>query len=221
MAITQAVCDSFKTQLLQGVHNFTNQVTTATSVAAGTGVYTAAAFTNGANNGLAGQVVVMAGFGTAANNGTFLITASTGTTITTTNTNSANSGAMGTITSGDVFKLALFTSAASLDKTTTNYSSTNEVANSGSYAAGGGTLVGTTPVLSADTACCLFNTLSFTSATITARGAVIYNSSKVLNASGGAACVVLNFGSDQTSTAGTFSIVFPAQTAGNAIIQLA
>jgi hypothetical protein len=218
--ITQAVCNSFKTQILQGVHNFSNISATAGSVAAGTGVYTVT-LTGGANNGLAGQVMVAAGFGTAANNGTYSITASNATTVTTTNTNSANSGAMGTCTLGDTFKLALYTSSASLDKTTTNYSATNEVGNSGSYAAGGGALVSTTPVLSTDTSCCLFNTLSFTSATIAARGALIYNSSKVLNAAGGAACFVLNFGSDQTSTNGTFSITFPAQTAGNAILGLA
>lgn len=219
MAITQAVCNSFKTQLLQGVHIFTNVTATAGSVAAGTGVYTVT-LTGGANNGLTGQVVVMAAFGTAANNGTFVITASNATTITTTNTNSANSGAMGTCTIGDTFKIALYTSAAALDKNTTNYSATNEVGASGTYSAGGGTLVSTTPVLSTDTSCCLFNSISWTSATITARGAVVYNT-KVLNAAGGASCIVLNFTTDQTSTAGTFTINFPAQTAGNAIIGLA
>jgi len=220
MAITQAVANSFKTQILTGVHNFSNVSATATVVGAGTGVYTVT-LTGGASNGLAGQVVVCAGFGTSANNGTFLITASNATTITTTNSNSANSGALGTCTLGDTFKLALYTSSATMDKTTTNYSSTNEVGASGSYSAGGGTLVSTTPVLSTDTAVCDFNDLSFTSATITARGALIYNSSKVLNASGGAAVCVLDFGSDKTSTAGTFTITFPTPDASNAILRLA
>lgn len=220
MAITQAVCDSFKTQLLQGVHCFTNVSATAGSVAVGTGVYTVT-LTGGASNGLAGQVVVCAGFGTSSNNGTFLITASNATTITTTNINSNSTGAMGTCTIGDTFKLALYTSSATLDKTTTNYTSTNEVGASGSYSAGGGTLTSVTPVLSTDTAVCNFSTLTFTSATITARGAVIYNSSKVVGASGGASCVVLNFVTDQTSTAGNFTITFPTADASNAIIRLA
>jgi hypothetical protein len=121
-----------------------------------------------------------------------------------------------TASTGDTFKLALYTSAASLDKTTTAYSATNEVGNSGTYSAGGGSLTSSTPVLSGDTAICDFTDLSFTSATITARGALIYNSSK----SNKAVCV-LNFGSDQTSTAGTFTIVFPTPAAGTAILGLA
>jgi hypothetical protein len=220
MAITQAVANSFKLQVLQGVHNFAAISATAGSVAAGTGVYTVT-LTGGANNGLVGQVVVCAGFGTSANNGTFLITASSATTITTTNAASANSGAMGTCTLGDTFKLALYTSTATMDKTTTNYAATNEVGNSGTYSAGGGALTSVTPVLSTDTAVCDFADLSFTGATITARGALIYNSSKVCNAAGGAAVVVLDFGADKTSTAGTFTIQFPTADAANAILRLA
>ena len=144
MAITQAVCDSFKTEVLTATHNFT---------------------------------------------------AST----------------------GDTFKLALYTSAATLNKSTTAYSATNEVGASGSYSAGGGTLTSVTPVLSTDTAVCDFNPdMAFTSATITARGALIYNSSK-----SNKAVLVLDFGSDQTSTAGTFTIVFPTAAAGTAILGLA
>lgn len=143
MAITQAVCNSFKTQLLTATHNFT---------------------------------------------------AST----------------------GDTFNLALYTSSASLDKTTTVYSSTNEVGNSGSYAAGGGALTSSTPVLSTDTAVCNFATLTFTTATITARGSLIYNTSK-----SNKAVMVLDFGSDKTSTAGNFTITFPTADASNAILRLA
>lgn len=143
MAITQAMCTSFKVELLQGVHNFT---------------------------------------------------AST----------------------GDAFKLALYTSSATLDATTTAYSATNEVANSGTYSAGGGTLTNITPTSSSTTAFTDFDDLSFTSATITARGALIYNSSD-----SNKAVAVLDFGGDKISTAGTFTIQFPAADASNAIIRIA
>src|SRR6266702_7653205 len=140
MAITQAVCNSFKQEMLQALHNFTNST-------------------------------------------------------------------------GNAFKLALYTSSATLDKTTTAYSATNEVGASGTYSAGGGTLTNTTPLLSGDTACVSFSNISFTTATITARGALIYNSTN-----SNRAVLVLNFTTDQTSTNGTFSITFPADTAGNALL---
>jgi hypothetical protein len=143
MAITAAVCNSFKTELLTGTHNFT---------------------------------------------------AST----------------------GDTFKLALYTSSATMDKTTTAYAATNEVGASGTYSAGGGSLTSATPTLSTDTAVCDFTDISFTSATITARGALIYNSSKTNKA-----CAVYDFTTDKTSTAGTFAITFPTPDASNAIIRIA
>lgn len=144
MAITQAMCNSFKQELLEGVHNF------------------------------------------------------------------KNSG-------GDTFKLALFTSSASLDSTTTAYSTSNEVGNSGTYSAGGGTLTRVDPSLkSTSTATTDFSDISFTSATITARGALIYNSSD----SNKAVCV-LDFGSDKSSSSGTFQVVFPTNDASNAIIRIA
>lgn len=121
-----------------------------------------------------------------------------------------------TVTTGDAFKLALYTSAATLNKSTTVYSATNEVANSGTYAAGGGALVSATPVLDTDTAVCDFGDISFTSATITARGALLYNDTE-----GDKAVAVYDFGSDKTSTAGTFSITFPAPAAATAILRLA
>lgn len=142
MAITQAMCTSFKVDLLQGVHDFT---------------------------------------------------AST----------------------GDVFKLALYTSAATLGATTTAYSATDEVGNSGTYSAGGGTLTNITPTSSGTTALTDFDDLSFTSATITARGALIYNSTN-----SNKAVVVLDFGSDKSSTSGTFTIQFPAATSSDAIIRI-
>ena len=116
----------------------------------------------------------------------------------------------------DTIKLALYTSAATLDETTTAYSSTNEVAASGSYTAGGGTLTGAVIASSGTAAFVDFNDISFTSATITARGALIYNASK-----SNKAIAVLDFGSDKISTAGTFTVQFPAATASDAIIRFA
>ena len=90
------------------------------------------------------------------------------------------------------------------------------MANSGTYAAGGGTLTNVTPTNSGTSGITDFADLAFTAATITARGALIYNSSAA-----NAACVVLDFGSDKTSTSGTFTIIFPAPAAGTAIIEIA
>ena len=117
---------------------------------------------------------------------------------------------------GNTFKLALYTSSATLDASTTVYSSSNEVPNSGSYSAGGGTLTNQGVTVSGTTGFTDFADLSFTSATITARGALIYN-----NTSSNAAVCVLDFGGDKTSTAGTFTIIFPAATASDAIIRIA
>lgn len=124
------------------------------------------------------------------------------------------------LTGGDTFKLALFTSSATLGASTTAYSSTNEVANSGTYTAGGGTLTRIDPTVSSTTAFTDFADLDFTSATITARGALIYNTTPTHTYTN-PAVAVLDFGSDQTSTAGTFTIVFPAADATNAIIRVA
>ena len=118
---------------------------------------------------------------------------------------------------GDTFKLALYDNSASFTAATTAYTVTNEVANSGSYAAGGGTLTNVTPTTSGTTAFTDFDDLSFTTATITAFGALIYNDS----AAGDPTVCVLDFGGAKTSTAGTFSIIFPAATASDAIIRIA
>lgn len=142
MAITQAMCTSFKVELLQGVHNFTN-------------------------------------------------------------------------TTGNAFKIALYTSSASLDATTTAYSATNEVSGTG-YTAGGNTLTNVTPTSSGTTAFTDFADTTWSNSTITARGALIYNSTQ----SDKAVCV-LDFGTDKTSTSGSFTIVFPAATASDAIIRIA
>ncbi len=156
MAITQAMCTSFKQEILQGIHNFTNG----------------------------------AGGGTTTTTG-----------------------------SGNTFKIALYTSSATLDATTTLYSVTNEVSGTG-YSAGGNTLTNVTPSTSGTTALTDFADTTWSTATITARGALVYNSS---TAAGTAdrAVIVLDFGSDKTSTAGDFTITFPTADASNAIIRIA
>ena len=120
---------------------------------------------------------------------------------------------------GDKFKLALYTSSATLNSATTAYAATNEVGNSGTYAAGGGALVQPNPSTSVASGVAIvdFNDLSFTSATITARGALIYNTS---SATTNAAVAVLDFGSDKSSTSGTFTVVFPAFTTSAAILRI-
>lgn len=142
MAITQAMCTSFKVELLQGVHNFT---------------------------------------------------AST----------------------GDTFKIALYTSSATLGAGTTAYTVSNEVSGAG-YSAGGNTLTNVTPTSSGTTAFTDFSDTTWSASTITARGALIYNSTD----SDKAVCV-LDFGGDKTSTAGDFTVVFPTADASNAIIRIA
>lgn len=142
MAITQAMCTSFKVELLQGVHNFTNST-------------------------------------------------------------------------GSTFKIAMYTSSATLDASTTAYTATNEVSGTG-YTAGGNTLTNVTPTSSGTTAFTDFADTTWSNATITANGALIYNSS----ASDASVCA-LAFGGDKTSTAGDFTIIFPAADASNAIIRIA
>jgi hypothetical protein len=122
-----------------------------------------------------------------------------------------------TASTGDTFKLALYDNNASFDASTTAYTASDEVGDSGTYSAGGGTLTNVTPTTSGTTALTDFDDLSFTSATITARGALIYNDT----AAGDPSVVVLDFGSDKTSTSGTFTIIFPTADASNAIIRIA
>ena len=122
-----------------------------------------------------------------------------------------------TTSTGDTFKLALYTNTAAFDASTTAYTVTDEVGDSGSYSAGGGSLVNVTPTTSGTTAFVDFDDLAFTSATITARGALIYNDT----AAGNPTVAVLDFGADKTSTSGTFTIQFPTADASNAIIRIA
>lgn len=116
----------------------------------------------------------------------------------------------------DTFKIALYTSAATLDASTTVYTTSNEVATGGGYTAGGNTLSGATVSLSGTTAFVDFSDTTWSASTITARGALIYNSSK-----SNKAVAVLDFGSDKTSTSGDFTIQFPANTAADAIVRIA
>jgi len=148
MAITQAMCTSFKVELLNGIHAF-------------------------------GTTVVR--------------------------------GA----TTADTMYMALYTSSATLDATTTAYSATNEVSGTG-YVAGGQALTTVAPTSSGTTAYLDFDDETWTSSTITARGALIYNSDQ-----SNKSVAVLDFGSDKTSTAGDFTVVFPTADASNAIIRIA
>ena len=145
MAITSAVCTSFKVELLKGVHNFT-------------------------------------------------------------------------ATTGNTFKMALYTSSATLGASTTAYSTSNEITNSSgtAYQPGGASLTSVTPTLDSSTAVCDFNDVSFSSASFTANGALIYNDTQ-----SDKAVAVIAFGGDKTVSSGTFTIQFPAADATNAIIRLA
>lgn len=118
---------------------------------------------------------------------------------------------------GNTFKLALYDNSASFTAATTAYTASNEVANSGTYSAGGGSLTNVTPTSSGTTAFTDFADLSFTSATITAFGAMIYNDS----AAGDPAVCILDFGGAKTSTNGTFTIIFPTADSTSAIIRIA
>jgi hypothetical protein len=123
---------------------------------------------------------------------------------------------------GDTFKIALYTNSATFDAATTAYTTTNEISGTG-YTAGGGTLSNVDPTTSGTTAFTDFADETWTTATITARGALIYNTTpnttsiSVTNPT----VVVLDFGSDKSSTAGDFTIVFPTADSSNAIIRIA
>lgn len=117
---------------------------------------------------------------------------------------------------GNTFKIALYTSSATLGATTTAYSATNEVTTGGGYTAGGNTLTSVSPTTSGTTAYVDFADTTWSSSTITANGALIYNAN-----SSNAAVVVLAFGSDKSSSNGDFTIVFPTANATDAIIRIA
>jgi hypothetical protein len=124
-----------------------------------------------------------------------------------------------TATSGNTFNLALYTSSATLSASTTAYSSSNEITNSSgtAYTAKGKALTSVTPALDSSTAVCDFADVSWTSASFTANGCLIFNDS----ATGDPACCAIAFGGDKTVTSGTFTIQFPAAAATTAIIRIA
>ena len=124
-----------------------------------------------------------------------------------------------TASTGNTFNLALYTSSATLSKSTTAYSSSNEITNTSgtAYTAKGNALTSVTPVLSTDTAVCDFSDTSWTSASFTANGCLIFNDS----ASGDPACCAIAFGGDKTVSSGTFTIQFPTADATDAIIRIA
>jgi len=123
-------------------------------------------------------------------------------------------------TSSDTYKLAMYTSQATLGASTENYTTTNEVSASGQYAAGGGTLVNQGVKVSSGVAITDFADLSFTGVTLTARGALIYNTTTDGGSNTTDAVCVLDFGGDKTATSGTFTIQFPAFTTSAAILRL-
>lgn len=125
-----------------------------------------------------------------------------------------------TASTGHTFKLALYTNSATFDASTTSYTATNEVSGTG-YSAGGGTLTNVTPTTSGTTALTDFDDLTFSSATITARGALIYNTTTGGGSGTTDTVLVLDFGADKTSTAGDFTIIFPTADSSNAIIRIA
>ena len=116
---------------------------------------------------------------------------------------------------GDIFKLALYTSSATLNSATTSFTTGNQVPNSGQYTSGGGKLVNLATSITAGVARIDFSDRSFTGVTITARGALIYNTSF-----SNSAVAVLDFGGDKTATSGVFTIQFPAQTSTAAILRI-
>jgi hypothetical protein len=120
-----------------------------------------------------------------------------------------------TASTGDAFKLALYTSSATLGAATTAFTTTGQASGT-NYTSGGGTITSVTPTTSGTVGLCDFADKTFGTATVTARGCMIYNDTQ-----SDKACAVIDFGGDKTSTAGDFTIVFPSPTATGAIIRLA
>ena len=128
-----------------------------------------------------------------------------------------------TASTGDTFKIALFTSSVTLGASTTDYSSTNEITNTSgtAYTAGGAALTSVTPVASGTTALCDFSDVSWTSASFTANGCLIYNTTTGTGSSTTDSVAAIAFGGDKTVTSVTFTVEFPAPAASTAIIRIA
>jgi len=133
--------------------------------------------------------------------------------------NGSGGGTTTTTGTGNTFKIALFTSSATMSASTTAYATTNEVSGTG-YTAGGNTLTNVDPTTSGTTALTDFADTTWSSSSITARGALIYNSSTTAGTAN-RAVAILDFGADKTSTSGDFTVQFPAADASNAIIRIA
>ena len=125
----------------------------------------------------------------------------------------------GATPAGNVFKIALYDNSATLGTTTTVYSASDEVSGSG-YSAGGNTLTNTGVGISTTTSFADFSDTSWTSASFTARGCLIYNSSSVTGLTANAAVCAVDFGGDKTVSSGTFTIQFPTNDASSAILRL-
>jgi|TARA_R100000963_G_C4639889_1_gene103585 hypothetical protein len=135
--------------------------------------------------------------------------------------NGSGGGTTTTTGTGNTFKIALYTSSATLAASTTAYATTNEVSATGTnYTAGGNTLTNVDPSTSGTTALTDFADTTWSTASLTARGALIYNSSTTAGSANRAVCS-LDFGADKTSTSGDFTVQFPAADASNAIIRIA
>lgn len=205
MAITQSLASSFKQELLDAVHDFGGVFTGAIS---GT-TLTVSAVTRGVLR--VGSFIT----GTGVTAGTYITALGTGTGGAGTYTVSASQTVSSTaITSGDTFKLALYTSSATLDSSTTVYSASNEASGTG-YTAGGEALTNLGVSLSGTTAFLSFDDVTWTTATISAAGALLYNTSK-----NNKAVAAFNFGGTYSSTAGNFTVAFPANTSSTAVIIL-
>ena len=122
---------------------------------------------------------------------------------------------------GDTYKLAMYTSVATLGASTTNYSTSDEVSSPAGYSAGGKALVNSGVKVSSGVAITNYSDLSFTGVTLTARGALIYNTTTDGGTGTTEAVAVLDFGGDKTATSGTFTIQFPAFTTSAAILRIA
>ena len=133
--------------------------------------------------------------------------------------NGSGGGTTTTTGTGNTFKIALYTSSATMSASTTAYATTNEVSGTG-YTAGGNTLTNVDPTTSGTTALTDFADTTWSSSSITARGCLIYNSSTTAGTAN-RAVAILDFGADKTSTSGDFTIQFPAADASNAIIRIA
>ena len=128
-----------------------------------------------------------------------------------------------TASTGDTFKIALYTSSVTLGASTTDYSATNEITNTSgtAYTAGGASLTSVTPVASGTTALCDFSDVSWTSASFTANGCLIYNTTTGTGSSTTDAVAAVAFGGDKTVSSGTFTIQFPTADASDAILRIA